>query len=137
MSTRASTDERTEMPDSVQPIDADGVAQARARLPSPEELSRLTSLLSLMSDPVRLRILYALDVSEELCVSDLALTLTVNEDQVGYALRLLRASGLVVTRKSGRVVYNRLAAGFPEPLRDHCLRRLVELTRDTSEASLL
>ena len=72
MSTRASTNERSEMPDSVQSIDADGVAQARARLPSPEELSRLTSLLSLMSDPVRLRILYALDVSEELCVSDLA-----------------------------------------------------------------
>jgi len=38
------------------------------------------------------------------------------------------------SRKSGRVVYNRLAAGFPEPLRDHCLRRLVELTRDTREA---
>ena len=32
-----------------------------------------------MADPVRLRILYALDVSEELCVGDLALALGANE----------------------------------------------------------
>ncbi len=134
MSTPSRTGEETSgIPERGKPIDVEGVAHAQARLPSPEELSRLTSLLSLMSDPVRLRILYALDVSEELCVSDLALTLDVNEDQVGYALRLLRASGLVVTRKSGRIVYNRLAAGFPEPLRDHCLRRLVALTCETSD----
>jgi DNA-binding transcriptional ArsR family regulator len=105
------------------------VAQARSRLPSAEEAARLTSLLSLMADPVRLRILYALDVTEELCVGDLALALAVNEDQVGYALRLLRSAGLVGSRKEGRVVFNRLAADFPEPLRDHCLRQLVVLSR--------
>ena len=111
------------------PIDADRVAHARLRLPSLDEASRLTSLLSLIADPVRLRILYALDVSEELCVGDLALALGANEDQVSYALRLLRTAGLVVGRKEGRVVYNRLAADFPEPLRDHCLHQLVEITR--------
>jgi DNA-binding transcriptional ArsR family regulator len=111
------------------PIDPDRVAHARSRLPSLEEASRLTSLLSLIADPVRLRILYALDVSEELCVGDLALALGANEDQVTYALRLLRTAGLVVGRKEGRVVYNRLAADFPEPLRDHCLHQLVEITR--------
>jgi len=35
----------------------------------------------------------------------------------------------LVTRKQGRVVYNRLADDFPAPLRDHCLRQLVALTR--------
>jgi DNA-binding transcriptional ArsR family regulator len=111
------------------PIDAAGVAEARDRLPSLDETSRLTSLLSMIADPVRLRILYALDVTEELCVGDLALALGANEDQVSYALRMLRASGLVVARKDGRVVFNRLAEDFPAPLREHCLHQLVGITR--------
>ena len=64
---------------------------------------------------------------EELCVGDLALALETNEDAVGYALRLLRTAGLVTKRKQGRVVYYRLAEGFPEPLRNHCLRQLIAL----------
>lgn len=111
------------------PIDPVRVAHARERLPSAEDAGRLTSLLSLMADPVRLRLIYALDVTEELCVGDLALALDVSEDSVSYALRLLRTAGLVVTRKQGRVVFNRLAEDFPAPLRDHCLRQLVDLTR--------
>jgi DNA-binding transcriptional ArsR family regulator len=111
------------------PVDAPRVRQARKRLPSADEAARLSSLLSLLADPVRLRILYALDVTDELCVGDLALALDANEDQVTYALRLLRAAGLVLARKDGRVVYNRLAPDFPEPLREHCLQQLVAITR--------
>lgn len=89
-----------------------------------------------MADPVRLRLIYALDVSEEPCVGDLALALEVSEDWVSYALRLLRTAGLLVTRKQGRVVYHRLADDFPAPLRDYCLRQLVALTRtDTQDDS--
>lgn len=121
------------VPAELQPVDARAVTQARHRVPSAEDISRLTSLLSLMTDPVRLRILYALDVSAELCVGDLAIALDLNEDQVTYALRLLRTAGLVRTRKQGRIVFNRLATDFPEPLREHCLRRLVELTRRASD----
>lgn len=115
------------------PIDAERVAHARSRLPSADDAARLTSLLSLMADSVRLRLIYALDVAEELCVGDLALALDVSEDSVSYALRLLRTAGLLVTRKQGRVVYNRLAADFPAPLRDHCLRQLIALTRSTTD----
>jgi DNA-binding transcriptional ArsR family regulator len=117
------------------PVDAERVEHARDRVPAADDIARLTSLLSLMADPVRLRILYALDVSEQLCVGDLALALDVNEDQVSYALRLLRTAGLVQTRKQGRVVFNRLAADFPEPLREHCLHQLVELTRASPDVS--
>lgn len=115
------------------PIDPVRVAHARSRLPSADDASRLTGLLSLMADPVRLRLIYALDVTEELCVGDLALALDVSEDSVSYALRLLRTAGLLTTRKQGRVVYNRLAADFPAPLRDHCLRQLIALTHSTDE----
>ena len=78
------------------------------------------------------RILYALDLVDELCVGDLALALEATEDSVGYGLRVLRTAGLVSTRKDGRVVYYRLSSGFPEPLRDHCLRALVALSRSAA-----
>lgn len=106
--------------DHLHPIDPVRVTHAQSRLPSAEDAARLTGLLSLMADPVRLRLLYALDVVEELCVGDLALALGVSEDSASYGLRLLRSAGLVLTRKEGRVVFNRLAADFPEPLREHC-----------------
>lgn len=98
-----------------------------------DDAIRLTGLLSLMADPVRLRILYALDLTEELCVGDLAVALGATEDQVTYGLRILRTAGLVVGRKRGRVVYNRLAADFPEPLREHCMRQLIDITRHVAD----
>jgi DNA-binding transcriptional ArsR family regulator len=114
--------------DHAHPIDRARVLHARSRLPNAEDAARLTGLLSLMADPVRIRLIYALDLVDELCVGDLALALDTNEDSVSYALRLLRTAGLVRTRKEGRVVYNRLAEDFPAPLRDHCLRQLIALT---------
>ena len=114
-------------------LDPERVAQARDRLPSADDAVRLTGLLSLMADPIRIRILYALDVAEELCVGDLALALGANEDQVTYGLRLLRTAGLVVARKDGRVVNNRLAGDFPEPLREHCMRQLIAITRRVAD----
>lgn len=119
------------------PVDANRVAEARERLLTAEDASRLASLLSLMADPVRARILYALDTVSELCVGDLVLVLEASPDAVGYALRMLRTAGLVVNRRAGRVIYYRLADDFPAPLREHCLRRLVELSRTRDGDELL
>ena len=121
------------MVDHAHPVDPDRVRTAQARLIDVDEASRLAGLLGLLADPTRARILYALDVVDELCVGDLALALDASEDSVGYALRVLRTAGLVVTRKAGRIVYYRLSDGFPEPLRQHCLRALVELSRRAQE----
>lgn len=123
--------EQTQDSDHRHPVDPERVAKARARVPTGEEGDRLTSVLSLIADPTRARLLYALDVVEELCVGDLALALSVSEDAVSYGLRLLRTAGLVTRRKEGRVVYYQLAEGFPEPLREHCLRQLIEMSRST------
>ena len=87
------------------PVDAERVAAARQDGLAADDAQRLTALLSLLADPVRLRILYVLELVDELCVGDLALALEASEDSVGYGLRLLRTAGLVQTRKAGRVVY--------------------------------
>lgn len=121
------------MTDHPHPVDPVRVAAARARVPSREDAASLSAMLSLLADPTRSRVLYALDVVEELCVGDLAMALEATEDAVGYALRLLRTAGFVTSRKDGRVVFYRLADGFPAPLREHCLRQLVMLSRQAAD----
>ena len=109
------------------PVDAAGVARARAALLPATEAARLGELLGLLSDPVRVRMLFCLVTVDELCVGDLAMALDVSLDQSSYALRLLRTAGLVESRRDGRVIYYRLADGFPHQLLDHCLRQLLTI----------
>jgi DNA-binding transcriptional ArsR family regulator len=103
------------------------VALARKGVLGVNDAGRLASLLGLIQDPVRCRTLFALSSAEELCVGDLALALEVSEDAISYALRLLRTAGLVAFRKEGRVVFYRLADGFPHQLLEHCLRELLTI----------
>ena len=95
------------------PVSGPGVAAARSGALSVGDAGRLAGLLGLLADPVRSRILFALVAAGELCVGDLALVLEVTEDQVSYAVKMLRLAGLVSFRKDGRVVYYRLSDGFP------------------------
>jgi DNA-binding transcriptional ArsR family regulator len=107
------------------PVDAGRVAAARDGLVSVADAGRLAGLLGMLADPVRSRILFALAAAQELCVGDLALALEVTEDQVSYALKMLRLAGLVSFRKDGRMVFYRLSDGFPHQLLEHCLRQLL------------
>jgi DNA-binding transcriptional ArsR family regulator len=109
------------------PVNAERVAAARAGVLSTAEAGRLAGLLGMLADPVRSRILFALLAAGELCVGDLALALGVTEDQVSYALKMLRLTGLVSFRKDGRMVFYRLSDGFPHPLLEHCLRQLLTI----------
>jgi DNA-binding transcriptional ArsR family regulator len=114
-------------PDHEHPVDARRVAAARAGLLSEGEAGRLAGLLGMLADPVRSRILFALVAAGELCVGDLALALDVTQDQVTYALKMLRFAGLVSYRKAGRMVFYRLSEEFPHPLLEHCLRQLLTI----------
>ena len=109
------------------PVDAERVAAARAGVLPIAEAARLAGLLGMLADPVRSRILFALVAAGELCVGDLALAQEVTEDQVSYALKMLRLAGLVSFRKDGRMVFYRLSDGFPHQLLEHCLRQLLTI----------
>jgi DNA-binding transcriptional ArsR family regulator len=109
------------------PVDAASVAQAQQVGITADEAERLGRLLALLSDPVRVRMLFCLVSVDELCVGDLALALDISMDQSSYALRLLKTSGVVQSRRDGRVIYYRLADGFPHQLLDHCLRQLLTI----------
>ena len=109
------------------PVDAERVAAARAGVLSAGDAGRLAGLLGMLADPVRSRILFALAAAGELCVGDLALALEVTEDQVSYALKMLRLAGLVGFRKDGRMSFYRLSGGFPHQMLEHCLRQLLTI----------
>ena len=109
------------------PESPERVAEARAWVMATDEAGRLAGLLGMLADPVRSRILFALSAAGELCVGDLALALEATEDQVSYALKMLRLAGMVSFRKDGRMVFYRLSDGFPHPLLEHCLRQLLSI----------
>jgi DNA-binding transcriptional ArsR family regulator len=110
------------------PINASAVARARRAVLSASDAERLSRLLALLSDPVRARVLFALVSVDELCVGDLALALDISMDQSSYGLKLLRSAGLVQTRRDGRVIYYRLADGFPHQLLELCMRQLLTIS---------
>jgi DNA-binding transcriptional ArsR family regulator len=109
------------------PVNEERVSAARAGVLSVGDAGRLAGLLGMLADPVRSRILFALGTAGELCVGDLALALDVTEDQVSYALKMLRLAGLASFRKDGRMAFYRLSDGFPHQLLEHCLRQLLTI----------
>jgi DNA-binding transcriptional ArsR family regulator len=101
------TDQLTEIPPLVcddRIVHVDAVRAARTVLPPVDKLAGVAALFGALADPTRIRIVAAL-AARELCVCDLAATLGVSESAVSHQLRLLRARGLVRTRRDGRLVY--------------------------------
>ena len=113
-------------------VDAHAVATARANVLTPSDAERLSRLLALLCDPTRARILFALVAVDELCVGDVAAALHISMDQSSYGLRALRQAGLVTSRRDGRVIYYRLAEGFPHQLLEHCLVELLSISTKES-----
>lgn len=91
-----------------------GEASHRHRaLPEPlldlDSAAVLAERFKLLADAGRLRMVYALLETGELCVSDLAEAVEVSESATSHQLRQLRLAGLVRARKQGREVFYRVA----------------------------
>lgn len=123
------------MSDHGHPVDPDRVAAAEAGGISSDEAELIGASLSLLVDPLRVRILAALLATDELCVGDLALALDASEDAVSYALRLLRTAGLVRRRREGRMAYYRLQDGEAGGVLKAVLDRLRDLAALHPEAA--
>ena len=115
------------MSDHAHPVNPDRVATAREQALPAADAAVVGALLTVLADPLRVRMLSALLVSKELCVGDLALALGASEDAVSYGLRLLRTSGLVRRRREGRLGYYRLRDGEAGDAMASSLRQLRDL----------
>src|SRR5690625_449924 len=58
-----------------------------------------------LADPIRLKIAYALTLTEELCVNDVAHIIDSTTATASHHLRLLRNMKLAKYRKQGKVVF--------------------------------
>ena len=77
-------------------------------------------LLKLLGEPTRLRLAILLAVQGEVCVCQLAAALQEPDFKISRHLKLLRAAGLVTTRRGGTWIYYTLRK--PETPLERCLR---------------
>jgi ArsR family transcriptional regulator len=82
----------------------DDVDHAAESLPPQEELDGLGEFFKVLTDPTRLKILYALGLGE-LCVFDLSVTIGASVSSVSHHLAGLKRVRLVKARRDGRIIY--------------------------------
>lgn len=80
-------------------------------LPNPATLRRLSGFYQLFADPSRVKILTALSIAE-LCVTDIAAFCGMQQSTVSHQLQQLRRSGLVATRREGKIIYYTIATPY-------------------------
>ncbi len=69
----------------------------------------LARQFAVLSDPSRLRLVYALLEGGSMCVSDIAAAATLGESATSHQLAKLRASGVVASERRGREIWYRIA----------------------------
>ena len=84
------------------------VDKVKKKFPDDELLGDLSDFFKVIGDGTRIRILWALDVSE-MCVCDLAVLLGVTKSAISHQLKALRLANLVKFRKEAQIVYYSLA----------------------------
>lgn len=90
-------------------LDAERLELLRDHILSPDDAEQLAARFQMLSDPVRLRMVYALLEAGELSVGDLASVVGSSESATSHQLRQLRLVGLVRSRKAGRLAFYRVA----------------------------
>ena len=78
------------------------------RMPDSEECVLVAEVFKQISDGSRIRILWLLCHCEE-CVSNIAAAMQMSDPAVSHHLKLLKKSGLIVSRRDGKEIYYRLA----------------------------
>lgn len=82
------------------------VEKLKDDMPVEEEIFELAELFKMLSDPTRVKILYAI-LNGEMCVCDIAELVGSTQSAVSHQLRVLKQARLVKYRKVGKsVIYS-------------------------------
>jgi len=73
-------------------------------VPCGDILVDLVDFFSIFADETRIKMLSALAISE-MCVTDLSVTLGLNQTTVSHQLRLLKNLGAVTGRRDGKIIF--------------------------------
>ena len=82
-----------------------------------KQIEVISNFYKIFSDSTKLKILWALNVSE-MCVCDLAVLINVTKSAISHQLRSLKEANLVKYRKEGKNVYYSLS--------DNCVKEIIE-----------
>ena len=97
-----------------------------AALTPDDVLFDMADMFKAMNDPTRLKLLNALMLAEELCVSDLTALLNLTQPAVSHHLKALRQERLIKFRRVGKAAYYSLDDEHIRLLFDQCLIHVLE-----------
>lgn len=106
-------------------IHEETVTAVKTKMLSDDTFNILTEFLKAVGDGTRIRILWALDVSE-MCVCDLAVLLGMTKSAISHQLRTLKQANLVKFRKDGKIAYYSLADDHVKIVLEQSLSHVTE-----------
>ena len=105
----------------------DGAGQLFDHMPAPEEFTASAELFRLMSDGTRIKLFWLLCHCEE-CLLDLSALMEMSSPALSHHLKLLRACGLIVSRREGKEVYYRAADNRQADALHRMIEEIAELS---------
>ncbi len=81
-----------------------GLSQIQNSLPQEDTLYKLSKFFSNFSDNTRLKIISCLAFGE-LCVTDIAKALNMNQTTISHQLAYLKSCGTVTSRREGKIIF--------------------------------
>ncbi|MFV0440870.1 MAG: ArsR/SmtB family transcription factor [Lachnospirales bacterium] len=84
------------------------VEYVKSVIPDEPILYDLAEFFKVFGDSTRVRILYTL-MTSEMCVCDIAETLSMSQSAISHQLRILKNNKLVITRRDGKSIFYSLA----------------------------
>lgn len=85
-------------------IDYKTLELVRNFVPRDDSLAAMSDFFAALGDNTRLKIISALSISE-MCVTDLSLSLRINQTTVSHQLKNLRTIGAVKVRRQGKISF--------------------------------
>lgn len=85
-------------------IDCKTLELVRNYVPEEDALASMSEFFAALGDGTRLKLISALSISE-MCVTDLSVSLGINQTTVSHQLRNLKTIGAVKMRKQGKVAF--------------------------------
>jgi ArsR family transcriptional regulator len=90
---------------SIPGIEKEKIRSVKNKMKSDSFFHHLAETFSAMSDPTRVKIIYALCLENELCVNDIAAITGTTNSAISHQLRTLRNMRLVKYNKAGKITY--------------------------------
>ncbi len=101
-------------------------------MPNPDQFQILADIFKQLGDPSRIRIFWLLCHCEE-CVINISDLVEMSSPAVSHHLKLLKQSGLIVSRRSGKEVYYKAADTEQSGLLHHMIEQILKIACPTDD----